>query len=246
MIISTAVFVALAAAPLSDADQQAWDAFAESRNGECMGPEGELGKPIQIEVGGHKYRLEGHRLVQLDKDRDHRLRIGVLSATKDDRQATLQAIRELKKKLMSQGMDILVVNGDIAAHDVIMHDELLPVIADSNTLVLVTAGNTESCGSFNRSVTKVFRKMPHLINGNWVRVLELDDATLVTQPGYHDRRFRPYDRSRPIQKGRCSLVETYLARSSRAQRRGRGDRARPAEDDRPRRHRHRIRGRARG
>ena len=66
----------MVAAPLSDAEWDAWSNFAEDRSGDCMGAEGELAEPIEIEAGEHRYRLEGHRLVQLDGDKDRRLRIG--------------------------------------------------------------------------------------------------------------------------------------------------------------------------
>ena len=92
----------------------AWNAFAQERSGECVGPKGELAKPIPIEAGRHRYRLEGHRLVQLSRDEDEVLRIGVISAIKDERDATMGAVKRAVADLKKRRIDVLVVNGDIA------------------------------------------------------------------------------------------------------------------------------------
>ena len=67
-------------------DASVYDRFAEKRSGECVGPAGELERPVEWAVGDRRYRLHGHRLEQIGgKDKDKALRIGVISATKDDR-----------------------------------------------------------------------------------------------------------------------------------------------------------------
>lgn len=175
-------------APAS-AHDPAWVKFGEARSGNCLGPPGELAKPIELTAGAHRYRLEGHRLVQLDQDKDSVIRIGVISATKDDREETLAAIRAMYERFKKRGgIDVLVANGDLASDEFQM-ETLFPVIAESGVLTVVVTGNTESCGSFNKITNDTFQKNPGFINGNWVRRLELDDATLLTLPGYYDRRF---------------------------------------------------------
>ena len=165
-----------------------WAGFADARRGECLGPAGKLAAPIEFEAARHRYRLEGSRLVQVDRDRDSVLRIGVISATKDDRDATLAAIGELVKWMRDQKMDLLIANGDLAANEFEM-ETVFRTLADSGVLVLALTGNTESCGSFNKLALALFEKRRSFVNGNWVRRLELDDATLITLPGYYDRRF---------------------------------------------------------
>lgn len=168
---------------------EAYRAFAQARGGDCVGPAGDLSSPIDFEAGGHSYRLHGHRLEQLDKDKDKVLRIGVLSATKDDRPETLAAIAELIRIFKREKMDVLLVNGDIASHEINVDEKIFPALADSGVLTIVMAGNTESCGYFNRAATKVSAQHRNLINGNYVRQIELEDGVLYTLPGYHDRRF---------------------------------------------------------
>lgn len=165
-----------------------WEAFAEARRAECDGPQGVLEPPLEREVAGHRYQLLGHRLVQLDADKDHLLRIGVISAIKDDREETLATVRTLLERLKKRGIDVLVANGDLATNEFQM-DNVFPVLAEAGVLVVATIGNTESCGSFNRAVEQAAKKHPNLINGNWVRRLELDDGTFLTLPGYYNRPF---------------------------------------------------------
>lgn len=167
----------------------AWDKFHEEHRGDCVVGASELASPIELNVQGKRFKLLGHRLVALDKDPDAVLRIGVISATKDDREETLKAIKTMLGKFKKLGMDVLVVNGDLATVDLEMEDKLLPALADSGVLTVVHVGNTESCGVFNDAATKTFKKYPNFINGNWVRQIELDDGVLYTLPGYFDRRF---------------------------------------------------------
>lgn len=167
----------------------AYKKFADARGGDCVGPAGDLETPLDIEAGGHRYRLHGHRLTQLDADKDKILRVGVISATKDDRAETLAAMAKLISWLKRKKMDVLVVNGDIASHEIDVDEKIFPALAASGVLTIVVAGNTESCGYFNRAATKVAAEHPNLINGNYVRQIELEDGVLYTLPGYHDRRF---------------------------------------------------------
>jgi hypothetical protein len=176
------------AVPTAPAPVDPWTAFAEARRGECVGPPGTLATPLEITAGARRYRLEGHRLVELGNDADHTLRIGVLSAIKDDREPTLAALATLRARLEKAGIDVLVVNGDVATM-LFEAQKVMAALAASPVLVVVTIGNTESCGAFNQAAEEVFAAHRHVINGNWVRRLELDDGTLLTLPGYFDRRF---------------------------------------------------------
>src|SRR5205085_669243 len=111
-------------------------------SGECVGPPGTLATPIDIEVGPRKYRLEGHRLVELGDDKDKVLRIGLLSATKDDRPETLAAIATMLDRFDKRKVDVIVANGDLATDEFEM-ETLFPALAEAKVLVVVTIGNTE-------------------------------------------------------------------------------------------------------
>ncbi len=175
-------------AQLSPQAQADYRKFAAERRGECVGPPGRVA-PIPLTVGGQSYRLLGDRLEQQGSDSDFVLRIGVISASRDDREQTLAAIRALHAQAAQGGLDVVVMNGDLATQDIDFEDTLFPALAALPVLVVVHAGNAESCGVFNDSATATFLKAGNLINGNWVRTLVFDDGALVTLPGYFDKRF---------------------------------------------------------
>jgi Icc-related predicted phosphoesterase len=183
----TLIAVSLASSARAD-DAKDWSAFAEARSGECLGPRGSLAAPIEISAGGRRYRLEGHRLVEQGGDRDRVLRLGVISAVKDDREPTLENIKTLIARFKKAKVDVLIANGDLSTNTFEM-EHVFAALAESGVLVLAHIGNTESCGSFNQVATATFEKHPNFINGNWVRRLELDDGVLLTLPGYYNRSF---------------------------------------------------------
>lgn len=170
-----------------EAKPSPWDAFAEARRGECVGPAGTLDAPLEFAAGGHKYRLEGSKLVQVDR-KGADLKVGVISATKDDREETIAALQTLIKRMKLAKVDVIIANGDLGA-DEFQLEAVMNALADSEILVVAHAGNTESCGSFNRMADQIQRKKMSFINGNWVRRFELDGGTLLTLPGYYDKRF---------------------------------------------------------
>lgn len=165
-----------------------WEEFAEARRGHCLGGRGELEEPVELEAAGHKYQLRGHVLAETTKDKDKVLRVGMLSAIKDDRPETLDAVKKMIARFEKKKVDLIIANGDLASDEFEM-EAIFPVLAESNVLIVAFIGNTESCGSFNKIASSVAEKTPHFINGNWVRRLELDDGTIITLPGYHDRKF---------------------------------------------------------
>src|SRR5262249_18095873 len=134
-----------------------WAEFADARRGKCVGAAGSIATPIEFEVGARKYRIEGHRLIELGDDKDKGLRIGLLRATKDDRAETLAAIATMLERFEKRKVDVIVANGDLATDEFEM-ENLFPALAKAKVLVVATIGNTESCGSFNKIADDVFAK----------------------------------------------------------------------------------------
>lgn len=164
-----------------------WGAFARERRGQCVGKDGKLEAPVELAVGGKKYRLEGSRLVELGA-KPKLLKVGIISATKDDREPTMAAVDGFLAWFDAAKVDLILANGDLASNEFEM-EAIFRRLAKSGRLVLAMTGNTESCGSFNKLAAKTFLDHPGFINGNWVRRIELSGGTLLTVPGYYDRRF---------------------------------------------------------
>jgi len=181
-------FAGALSAEAKDDRQKLWADFGELRSGDCLGEAGTLAKPIQIDTGKFQYELRGSTLFETSKQKASSLKVGVVSATKDDREITISAIKILIDWMKSENIQILLANGDLATNSLQM-GKIFSTLASSGVIVVAYTGNTESCGSFNRIATSVFNKYPNFLNGNWVRKLDLNGAVLVTLPGYYDKRF---------------------------------------------------------
>lgn len=164
-------------------------AFVEVRKYECIGGDGRIEPPVRFRLGRRRFVLEGDRLRQVGGDRDRRLRLGVLSALKDDRPDTLRTARRLARRLLKKRVDALIFNGDLMSHEIDPQQRIVPFLRSLKTIVIAHIGNTESCGIFNQAMLAASDGAPWIINGNWVRELLFDDGFVFTLPGYHDRRF---------------------------------------------------------
>ena len=182
------LFLGSFSAGAQDNRKKLWADFGELRSGDCLGEAGKLDKPIHIDTGKFQYELRGSELVELSKNKAASLKIGVISATKDDRGITISAMNALIDWMKSENIQILLANGDLATNSLQM-GKIFSTLASSGAVVIAYTGNTESCGSFNRVATSVFNKYPNFLNGNWVRKLDLHHAVMVTLPGYYDKRF---------------------------------------------------------
>jgi Icc-related predicted phosphoesterase len=142
---------------------------------------------------GYRFTVQGGRAsVKAEPAKKGAAKLGILAAIKDfspDTQANLKAFMAAFKKAGATG---ILVGGD-SAYGVDDQDstlaEVFRFLAGQGLPVYVIIGNSESRSSFNRAALAAFRKHPNLINMNLVRRVDGDGFTLVSLPGYHDRRF---------------------------------------------------------
>ena len=178
-------FVGALSAAAKDDRQKLWADFGELRSGDCLGEAGTLAKPIKIDTGKFQYELQGSTLVETET-KGCVLKIGVISATKDDREITISAMKILIDWMKSGHPNSSSERRPVQFSP---NGKIFSTLASSGVIVVAYTGNTESCGSFNRIATSVFNKYPNFLNGNWVRKLDLNGAVMATLPGYYDKRF---------------------------------------------------------
>jgi Icc-related predicted phosphoesterase len=169
-------------------DDPGWKSFAEGRRAECSGAAGVLPTALPLTVAGVDYVLEGSRIVR-KTPLAAPLKVGVISAIKDDREGTMAAVRALLAWMQREKVDLIVANGDLASNEFEMEAVFGLLGAEAGVPVFAMAGNTESCGSFNKVAQKTFATHPSFWNGNWIRRLDLGSMTMFSIPGYFDRRF---------------------------------------------------------
>jgi len=88
----------------------------------------------------------------------------------------------------SEGVDVIVLNGDVAyeSDDMAL---ILEHIARSPRPIWVVPGNADPVAGFNLALRQLSARFPNLISGSFVRLLQIGDVALVSLPGYYDPRF---------------------------------------------------------
>ena len=112
-----------------------------------------------------------------------------MGAIKDPTKGTQKNLKKFARWFKKQGVNLVVVNGDLALDEFDLEEVLAAIGAIYKVPILVHSGNSESRTSFNRMVTEAQKKYPLLINGNFVRRIDWGEFSLFTLPGYHDKRF---------------------------------------------------------
>ena len=195
-----------------------WDTYQHEHRFDCVGRLDTLEPPQDVRLGEWAGSIEGHRMVvnRRDGKEPTSLRIGVLSAPKDASPTTLANIDFFFEWFKKKGVTAVVVNGDVA-YAPEEFDVTLQHLAESRMLVIVTAGNADANGTFNRVMRKVSAERPNLVNGNLVRLVEVGPLSLLLLAGYHDPNFiNPTDGCQYYRED--LLTQGELARQSRGTR----------------------------
>ena len=164
-----------------------WSEVATRYEFVCPAPWFELQEPAEIALGKRTLRIEGSTAV-FDPPLGDKIVFGVLGALKDASAATRKNVRKAMKSFRKAGVNIVVVNGDLAEDEGISAVfEMLWEEVDLPTVV--HAGNIEWAGAFSPAYDAASKKFPQLLNGNWIRVFDLGSYALVTLPGYWNLKF---------------------------------------------------------
>jgi len=177
-------------AEIQDKPVDTWHEFVRKHDNTCIGPKELINKPEEHEVGGKKYRYSGYRVDVLSPDKDDRVVLGLLGATKNFLPATQQNLKQLAETFKQRKVEAVLVLGDIAYVGKEIR-EILTHFAEhlGDTPILVIIGNAESRGPFGRALRDLALKRDNVFNLNIVRVFNGDDFSVVSIPGYYDKRF---------------------------------------------------------
>lgn len=173
---------------MADEPDAAYYRWLEQRRLKCSDEGEPPDAPVEMELGGRRYRWGGASLELLSEDPDGILTLGVLGAVKDFSEDTRSALDAYLEEFRRQKADAIVLLGDIASIEYELTQVLL-LCSRTGLPVLAVIGNTESRASFNRAVLTALKARPNVINLDFVRTVDLGPAVLVSLPGYRDRRF---------------------------------------------------------
>ena len=152
-----------------------------------------LAAPETWSAAGHSFTASGARLeVKAGQPEPGAARLGLLSAIKDFSPDTKKNLELFLAAFKKAGVRAIIVGGD-SAYGVDDQDstlaEVFTFLGDQGIPVYAVIGNSESRSAFNRGVLAAWRKNKSVINLGLVRRVDGDGFTLVSLPGYFDRRF---------------------------------------------------------
>lgn len=165
-----------AAAPKADSP--------EGSHPECVGPMSEEPKET-FAVGDLKIERAGSTLTITNTDPDDEFRLGQITDVKDYTPENEANIEVALKWFAAEKVDAIAVTGDIGESQAGI-ESIVRAVAKSGKLVLVMAGNRECRTHFSAAVAAVQKENKNVINMNLVRVINTDDVSLVSLPGYYN------------------------------------------------------------
>lgn len=160
--------------------------YYKPRLTQCFGDGLALPEPVRLTIGERSLRFTGPTLALEGSDAE--LVLGVMGAVKDFSPETRRALDVFLKGFADADVDVLVLAGDIAGSEY-EQAQILQYVARAGLPVLCLIGNSESRSAFNRAVLVASKVAHNLVNFDLIRRVEWDRVTLVSLPGYHDRRF---------------------------------------------------------
>src|SRR5438128_504312 len=191
---------AVAAAALATATPGPYEAYQQQSETVCVGnPEHAFAEADSWSAAGHRFVVRGARaevrregLQVASAGGPAEARLGLLAAVKDfspETKANLQAFVDAFK---GAGASAIIVDGD-SAYGVDDQDttltEMFTFLGSQGLPVYAVIGNSESRSAFNRALLAAFRQHPNVINLDLVRRIDGDGFTLVSLPGYYDKRY---------------------------------------------------------
>ncbi len=168
-----------------------WQTYQHEHRYDCAGPRDTLEEPFYARSKGRRVVIEGskaHMEPPSEGDLPTTVRVGIISAVKDIEEETLKNLDTFLAWFEAEQVDVIVVNGDVGYEG----DHIEPAlrhIGKAGWLTVAIAGNADPIGSFNLATKKLSTLYPNVVNGNFVRLVEIGQVSLIMLPGYHDPRF---------------------------------------------------------
>ncbi len=179
--------------PVAKTDEPATDepaAVADegASHPECVGPLTD--KPEEtFEVGGKKFVRKGAVLTIEGEDADDEFVLGQLTDVKDftpENRANVKVAIDWMVK--GEKVDAIVITGDLGEKPESI-EGVVNMVAETGVPVMAIAGNRECRAHFTTALKAAQAKHKNVINMNVVRVVNTDDVSIVSLPGYYNKSY---------------------------------------------------------
>lgn len=154
---------------------------------DCVGPF-EVDSPAKtLKIGKGTWTRSG-ALVTAPAGHEHGIVFGVIANLKEPTAENLFNMKHYLDFFAQQKVEAILVAGDSGETKDEVRGSLEP-LAKSGLPLLVIPGNREARLDFHAAVAELDEKYPNVIDMSQVRLVKLGAASVVSLPGYYDRRF---------------------------------------------------------
>lgn len=152
-----------------------------------------VGKPTSspeetLEIAGKTWTRKGSTLTLPAADADDEFVLGQITDIKDHNPDNAANLLAVVNWLKAEKVDAIAVSGDLGeTADSI--EKVIRDVASAGVPVLVMVGNRECRDHFDAGVKAAQKDLKNIINMNLVRVINTDDVSIVSMPGYYNRAY---------------------------------------------------------
>ena len=159
--------------------------FKQESEPKCVGPFTTT-PTKELEISGVKYSQNGAILNQIKSDEDKEIVIGHLTDIKEGSAANIANINLFMDWFNEKKVELIAITGDLSESQEGIEAILNAVGAKTKVPVMVIIGNRECENHFNAALTSVNKTYPNILNMDMIRVLNTDDVSIVSMPGYYN------------------------------------------------------------
>ncbi len=146
------------------------------------------GPEERLEIAGKTYVKKGTTITQEGTDADDEFVIGQVSDIKDHTPENAANLKIAFEWMKAEKVDAIALTGDLGESA----ESIQKVVEDAAAVgvpVLAIVGNRECAKHFDDGVKAAQAKFKNVINLNQVRVVNFDDLSVVSMPGYFNKSY---------------------------------------------------------
>jgi Icc-related predicted phosphoesterase len=160
---------------------------AKATNPLCLSPAAATPEET-IEIAGKKFIRKGTTLSLEGSDADDEFVIGQVSDVKDHTPENAANLKAAFEWMKAEKVDAIAVTGDLGESA----DSIRRVLDDAAAVgvpVFAIVGNRECASHFDEGMKAAQAKSKNIINLNHIRVVNFDDVSFVSLPGYYNKSY---------------------------------------------------------
>lgn len=173
--------------PPAEKEKPATEALTSS-DPECITPWSTSGNVLKVNIGGRMFELQGAHLKETTNFGDDQAVFGVVANIKEDTPENMKNLSAIVEFFTKERVGAIIVDGDSAETEQQIVKVLEPIAA-MNLPTFVIIGNLEKKSDYNNALKTVTEKHNNVFDLGKVRLVQLDDASLVSMPGYYDKSY---------------------------------------------------------